>query len=339
MPLPRHRPLPRLLAVLLLAAVLAGCSEEAEPSSPSALSDAQFIEQADTICAGAVQAVDSLEEPESPEQLAGYLGQLLDAVRAQEDSLALLEPASDGARDVQRSLVGASAEARATLEGAITAAESGDTVTAGDLVQEAAASTTSAEQRAREFGLQVCGSEDPTDGPVEEPGDAELGDQLGDPVTPPDEEATVTDLAVVLQGDGLGVVDGASGRTTQLPFGTPVEDVETALGRVLGAPFGGGEFESCGLPYTEYDGITVVYEDGGLVGWSTTEDSGLTTLDGIGTGVTLAEVRTVAPEVEVTEGSFGPEFLTAGGLVGFLDGDAEQSLVTQLSAGQPCFVS
>ena len=69
-----------------------------------------------------------------------------------------------------------------------------------------------------------------------------------------------------------------------------------------------------------------------------TGSPGITTGDGIGVGSTLAELRASFPDLEVTEGSLGPERTTAreGGPAGFLDGTAESSRVNSTRAGISC---
>lgn len=60
--------------------------------------------------------------------------------------------------------------------------------------------------------------------------------------------------------------------------------------------------------------------------------------DGLEVGVTLAELRAALPDVQVTEGSVGAEWSTAGdgGLAGFLDGTDSASTVTSITAGVRC---
>ena len=154
------------------------------------------------------------------------------------------------------------------------------------------------------------------------------------------ESATVELPYLVLQSDGLGLGSGASIR--QLRFGEADADtVRGALRATLGMPeendlpeCGQGARTSLGR-----DGFSVLLADDVLVGWTDQGDKGraLTTADGLGIGSTLKEIRAARADVEVTEGSLGPEFLDGAGFGGILDGTKGSSKATLVWAGETCF--
>jgi hypothetical protein len=145
---------------------------------------------------------------------------------------------------------------------------------------------------------------------------------------------------LVLEPDGLGVLVGTSVR--HLPFGTDIGAVTNALRSTLGTVTRTTQTE-CGQGargQLSREGFSALFDGVAFVGW---HDSGrvrphLETMAGIGVGSTLASVRSVVADVQVTTDTLGPEW-TAGeqGLGGLLDGTAPSSRVTQIYAGETCF--
>ena len=144
--------------------------------------------------------------------------------------------------------------------------------------------------------------------------------------------------AIVLEGDGLGFLTGASS-IRHLPFGeTDAGTIATAVERSLG-PGVPTPQPDCGptVVAVRYGDLTVTLEDGAFAGWS--EDGapgGLTTADGLGVGSTLADLRASRTDVTVSEDTVGPEFGVADGLSGSLDGTSDASTVTRIAAGFTC---
>jgi hypothetical protein len=164
------------------------------------------------------------------------------------------------------------------------------------------------------------------------------------PTAPPSAAATRTpepagppaEVQVVLRPDGLGLTDGGSG-SSSLPFGTDGAAVRAVVDRALGA---GGERPTpdCGpgSSTVQHEGLFLLLQDGRFVGW-VTGTPGLTTGDGLGVGSTLADLQASFGRLEVTEDTVGVEWSTGeGGLVGFLDGRAPTSSVTNMAAGVRC---
>lgn len=147
---------------------------------------------------------------------------------------------------------------------------------------------------------------------------------------------------LVLEPDGLGVLVGGSS-IRHLPFETTTAAQATTA---VEASVGGGKAQDlpeCGQgPRRSYSvkGFDLLLDGTRFVGWSDRGAPGrvLTTGDGIGVGITLARLRQLRPNVQVTEDTVGPEFgAEPTGVSGFLDGTAPASRVTTLYAGETCF--
>ncbi len=178
----------------------------------------------------------------------------------------------------------------------------------------------------------------PSPGPAPRPSTAPTSTPSSAPTTAPPvapSSGPATAVRVVLRPDGLGFTGGGSS-TSALPFGTVDATVRSAVDRALGE---GGELPTpdCGpgSSTVQHENLFLLLQNGDFVGWRT-GSPGLTTGDGIGVGSTLADLRAALPGVTVTEGTLGPEWLTKGGLAGFLDGTDESSLVNSLGAGVQC---
>jgi hypothetical protein len=146
---------------------------------------------------------------------------------------------------------------------------------------------------------------------------------------------------LLLEPDGLGVLTGGSS-IRHLPFGTDAETVTRTLTATLG-PVTRTTLPECGQgPRTQLgsDGFTVLVDGSRIVGWT---DDGrsrprLTTAAGIGVGSTLAAVRDVIADVEVSTDTLGPEWFSAATTMGgLLDGTAAGSRITLVYAGETCF--
>ena len=144
-------------------------------------------------------------------------------------------------------------------------------------------------------------------------------------------------VVLALDGDGLTLIERASGSTRPVGFGQEATVVTGALERVLGGPPAEtGRNEDCRLDYATWSGgFSALFADGSFVGWSLREGGPvLTTMAGVGIGSTRAELES-AYVIDVYDSSLGVEF-TAGTLAGLLDGDGEGSLISHLWAGNTC---
>lgn len=171
--------------IALLSLVVAGaCGGDTDTTDPAAtdttdesesedrLTKEEFIEQGDTICLALSLAGEEVEPPESPEGMPLYLTELVGQAEEAYRQFELLEPPEDG-EDVHRSLLEALSTSIATVEGAITAYENGDTVTGGDLLAQATDEGDAADQELQAYGFQECGSESPVE-EAEPPADDEV---------------------------------------------------------------------------------------------------------------------------------------------------------------------
>ncbi|MET0362125.1 MAG: hypothetical protein ABW048_10300 [Sphingobium sp.] len=143
--------------------------------------------------------------------------------------------------------------------------------------------------------------------------------------------------AIVLEGEGLRLIDPATTHATPLPFGM---DKAMAL-RGLSAGMGGAPdkvetLSDCGpgpLEVASWDkGLSAYFQDGKFVGWGGAVD--LKTMDGIGFGSTRAQlVEAYHPTIE--QSSLGTEF-SSGGLSGILESEAPDAAISEIWAGMNC---
>jgi hypothetical protein len=146
---------------------------------------------------------------------------------------------------------------------------------------------------------------------------------------------------VSLSTDGLTVVSVA-GITKALDFGTDEPTVKTALESALDKPKSTEIAQPCedgsGRTFdsVRYDGLAVSFLDGKLAGWSSSANA-FTTVDGIGVGSTLADLKESFGDVTVMDSSLGVEF-SAGTVGGVIDGKADSAKVTDIFNGQVCII-
>ena len=153
-------------------------------------------------------------------------------------------------------------------------------------------------------------------------------------------QAPVAAFHVALDGDGLRLVDAATGSARAIPFGMPAEQAIAAVGAALGVPRARGTNQDCGAGPLDFltfdDGLLLAVQDGRFVGW-TVRAAGPhtpTTMSGIGLGSTRAALEG-AYSARVQQTSLGIEFF-AGGLQGVLASDAASAPITDLWAGTSC---
>ena len=162
----------------------------------------------------------------------------------------------------------------------------------------------------------------------------------GDPANRRRTGSGVARPVMVLQSDGLGFFVGGSS-IRQMPFGSPVTAVRTAVTATLGRLVA-TSLPECGQgPRTEasHGGFSLLFDGGRFVGWTDQGRSGqrLTTGDGLGIGSTLAVLRRSLGTVTVSASSLGVEWSVEGGLSGLLAGRLNGSTVTVISGGETCF--
>lgn len=151
---------------------------------------------------------------------------------------------------------------------------------------------------------------------------------------------------IVVEGEGLGVVDPDSGSTSRLPFGSPAGQVLDVLDGLLGS----GERSPSSPECPNQADRTVIWSDtglqielraGALIAWSLRPGSALTTLAGVGIGSTRAELED-AYVVELVDSTLGTEFATGtdpgapDAIRGLLSGRGDRATITDLWAGEIC---
>lgn len=144
-------------------------------------------------------------------------------------------------------------------------------------------------------------------------------------------------VVLVLEPDGLGYVAGPSSIRHLSFAGADAASAEDLAVRALG-PGTTTALPDCGpaVRVVDHGGFSLYLQGTRFVGWSDRGRTGLRTADGVGLGTTLAELRTAFGSVTVTTGTVGPEWSTAGGLAGGLDGTAPTSKVVRVGAGSTC---
>lgn len=152
--------------------------------------------------------------------------------------------------------------------------------------------------------------------------------------------APIDSPKIALDPEGLRWVL-PNGSTRALPFGTPQAELIASLERVRG-PAGQGTNESCGAGPVQYahwpDGLSLVFQAGKFAGWGVDgrADGAITTMDGVGPGMTRAALNEArGPTLQVRQSSLGTEFST-GGLYGVLDGTAATARITDMWTGTSC---
>jgi hypothetical protein len=145
---------------------------------------------------------------------------------------------------------------------------------------------------------------------------------------------------LMLAPDGLLLADHA-GKMRLLPFGTERIKAESAVAIIVGTPVTRGSSSECGAGTVDYsnlrDGLQMTFQDDKFVGWTINiADSPLRTAKGIGVGSIRQELD-AAYKIDVEESSLGLLFST-GELVGLLDQDGIEGLVTDIWAGTVCLI-
>lgn len=165
------------MAVLVL--VLAGCSDSgddevdtgsgdttATTASGGAVALADWIEQADAVCADFNDQMDALGEPESEDEFASFLAQAEEYFNQEREALAALGLPDEKADQVEEALGLLDQQAEIVAE-ARSQAEDGDLEAVFTTMDEGSQLNDQADALAAEIGLTECGSsDDSSDEPV-----------------------------------------------------------------------------------------------------------------------------------------------------------------------------
>ena len=160
---------------------------------------------------------------------------------------------------------------------------------------------------------------------------------VGGPVTT---SLLATRERLALDGDGLMLVDSATGSTRTIAFGAPEVEAIAAASSALGVPRERSTNLDCGagpLDFVAFEsGLLVNVQSARFVGWSVRpgRERAPRTMSGIGLGSTRAELeRSYAAAIAAT--TIGVEF-SAGGLRGVLASGEAHARITDLWAGTNC---
>lgn len=162
------------------------------------------------------------------------------------------------------------------------------------------------------------------------------------PVAEP--EPAARGAALALDGEGLRLIDPASGRSSLLAFGTPRAQAEAAIGKALGEVTDRSGNDECGggpMEFTSYGPFVLNFRDGSLVGWwarSTATSDRFATMDGVGVGITRRKLEAARSITMYPESTLGVEFGIdgEGAIYGLLSGEEPGAKVISLWAGDDC---
>lgn len=169
------------------------------------------------------------------------------------------------------------------------------------------------------------------------------------PVQADTTDVTLTGQLLALTSEGLQLVDEETGKTTDLPYGMPEEELMPVLNTML-SQLSKPELNSeCGAGplriATWNNGLGVLFQESEagdewqFVGWSMDDRSAeagkLTTLSGIGIGSTRTQMEEVYA-IQVSKTSLGNEFATSSELFGIFDGPGKNAKITNMWSGVSC---
>ena len=151
-----------------------------------------------------------------------------------------------------------------------------------------------------------------------------------------------TNFLLSLAGDGVLLVDEKSGKTQIIPFQADLASSQAAISSALGKPTETTENKECGagaMSFITWDnGFTMNAMQNQFVGWTVrpeTDSAKLTTMDGIGMGSTLTQLK-ANYTAEVIQSTLGTEFFVEDSLSGLLSVNEPNGVITHLWAGTAC---
>ena len=150
--------------------------DDSSESAGGQLTEEEFIEEGDKICRDLGTATGEVEPPAEEADFARYLTEVRGEAEAARETWELLEPPDDG-EEIHQSMLDQLSKAIETVNGAITAAEAGDTVTAGDLLREADDAGDALDSELQAYGFEQCGRANTAEEGGEEGGSSEEAPQ------------------------------------------------------------------------------------------------------------------------------------------------------------------
>ena len=122
-----------------------------------AAADPAYVAEADAACQQFVDGVETIADPADEADLARYISEVQVPLDATLTSLEAVTPPAEAA-EVHDALLASFTEYGASVEGARQAAQAGDVVTAGDLLEQSAVGLSS-DPLVQGYGFQVCGGQ------------------------------------------------------------------------------------------------------------------------------------------------------------------------------------
>lgn len=145
----------RAALVLTLTGLLAGCGGDDE----KALSQADFIKQADAICARTDKALKAVPQPTKPEEIGPYAAKAAPIARKGVDDLRELEAPEAFAAKAKLVIEGLASDTD-LFEDLGEAATKKDSARIEQIAEEAERRTSSRQKQAESAGFKKCGIED-----------------------------------------------------------------------------------------------------------------------------------------------------------------------------------
>jgi len=119
----------------------------------------ELVEEADATCADFDQRIEEIDEPESPEDIEGYVQEIRPIVEEGTDELDALQPPEELEDDYDQ-WIQETRSAIDMLDELEEAAASGDEQRIQEVLQGAGEGGEEADRLAQELGFQECGSDD-----------------------------------------------------------------------------------------------------------------------------------------------------------------------------------
>ena len=145
-----------------------------------------------------------------------------------------------------------------------------------------------------------------------------------------------------LDTGGLMLFDTSTDASLPIPFGSILSDVEQAISAASGVQSAIGSNDECpagAMEFSNHGLVTLNYQDGYFVGWSTVAsddgEAGPATLDGLSIGTSRAEIEQFHALEAVEDSSLGYEYFV-GDLQIILSGTGSDARIENMWAGTNC---
>lgn len=159
------RPTAKILATLILSALAFGACGGDGGDNPveqdDTLTKAEYIEEADAICKSAAEDFETLEQPQSVEELEPFVNEAQERTETLISDLRDLEPPDEISDDVDTILTNLEQSVE-RFPDLLQAAKDQDVATIQEINTEIQENVNAANEAAQEIGLEQCGNTGPT---------------------------------------------------------------------------------------------------------------------------------------------------------------------------------